>query len=276
MAELTPNGSKRPSVPRKVKLPRLDALALDQVISFSSHKYWGVTDPARFAQLMEEAKSLITPGFFLGDNLFTWGRNNSLFHDVAFRTAWESNVRNDADQAIAWRRYILACAGFHCVQLRGDFVECGVYAGTGIKTVMDYLGGSEFPKTFWGYDTFDYNPVPGHTFSGQEAGFYEQVQARFAGYAQVRLVKGLLPDAFALGMPEEIAYLHIDLNDASGELATLERLFERVVPGGIVILDDYEWAGIYRQQKAREDPWFSARDYRVFPLPTGQGVILKR
>ena len=53
MAELTQNGSKRPSVPRKVKLPRLDALALDQVISFSSHKYWGVTDPARFAQLME-------------------------------------------------------------------------------------------------------------------------------------------------------------------------------------------------------------------------------
>ena len=46
-------------------------------------------------------------------------------------------------------------------------------------------------------------------------------------------------------------------------------------PGGIVILDDYEWAG-YREQKRREDPWFEQRGYRVFPLPTGQGLVFKR
>ena len=257
-------------------LPKLADLPTERVINFSSHKYWGVSDPVRFQALMDEARSLVSPGYFLGDNLFTWGRNNSLFDDEAFRKAWESNIQNDADQAIAWRRYILACSAYHCIQLPGDFVECGVYTGTGIKTVMDYLGGTAFPKAYWGYDTFDYNPVAGHKFAGQEVGFFEKVQQRFADYPRVRLVKGFLPGSFADGCPEQVAFLHIDLNNAAGELATLEVLFDRVVPGGIIVMDDYEWAGVYRDQKRSEDPWFEARGYRVFPLPTGQGVILKR
>lgn len=257
-------------------LPRLKPLSLEQVINFSTPKSWGISDPVRFMALLEEAKKLLTSGVYFGDNLLTWGRNNSLFEDDAFRDAWGSNIQNDADQAIAWRRYILACAAFHCVQLEGDFAECGVYTGTGIKTVMDYLGGAAFPKTFWGYDTFDYNPVEGHHFAGQEAGFFDKVKARFAAYPQVRLIAGFIPDSFAQGMPEKLAYLHIDLNNAEGELAALEGLFDRVVSGGIVILDDYEWAGVYRKQKQAEDPWFEARGYRVFPLPTGQGLVLKR
>jgi predicted O-linked N-acetylglucosamine transferase (SPINDLY family) len=259
-----------------VALPQPVQVNSEQISSFSSHTYWGVSDRTRFIALMEEAKKLAEPGSFLGDNLFTWCRNNSLLDDAAFRHAWESNIQNDADQAIVWRRYILACAAYHCVNLKGDFVECGVYSGTGIKTVMDYLGGTAFPKTFWGYDTYDYHPIEELQFSGQQEGFYETVKQRFADYPQVNLIKGLLPDSFADGIPERVAYLHIDLNNAAGELATLEHLFDRVVPGGIVIMDDYEWAGAYRDQKQAEDPWFEERNYRVFPLPTGQGLILKR
>jgi len=85
-----------------------------------------------------------------------------------------------------------------------------------------------------------------------------------------------LPDSFANGIPESIAYMHIDLNNAEGVLAVLDRLFDRVVSGGIVIMDDYEWSGIYRAQKKAEDPWFAERNYRVFPLPTGQRLIIKR
>jgi hypothetical protein len=53
-------------------------------------------------------------------------------------------------------------------------------------------------------------------------------------------------------------------------------LFERVVPSGMIVLDDYEWSGTYRPQKLAEDPWFEARGYRVMPLPTGQGLVFKR
>ena len=79
----------------------------------------------------------------------------------------------------------------------------------------------------------------------------------------------------AEGSPEKIAYLHIDLNQAPAEIATLDALFERVVPGGMIILDDYEML-FYREQKFAEDNWFAQRGYKVFPLPTSQGFVIKR
>ena len=76
---------------------------------------WMVSDPDRFATLMKEAASLVEGGIYFSDNLFTWARNNSLFDDLAFREAWERNIVNDADRAIAWRRYFLATMAYHAV-----------------------------------------------------------------------------------------------------------------------------------------------------------------
>ena len=256
-------------------LPHLNEVASDKLYNFTSHQYWGVSDPARFKVLLEEAKGLVNKGHYLGDNLFTWGRNNSALEDDQFRDAWQKNIKNTADETIVWRRYVLACAAFHSLHFEGDFVECGVYLGSGIKTVIDYLGGPKFSKTFWGYDTFDYNPVPGHKFSEQQNGLYDSVKERFSEYKQVKLIQGLLPDSLKTESPEKICYLHIDLNNAEFEIAVLEALFDRVSAGGVIILDDYEWSA-YRPQKIAESKWFDHRKYRVFPLPTGQGIVLKR
>ena len=261
---------------KNTPLPELSIARPTIIYNFKAHMGWGVKDPERFNQLMEEATSLVEAGFYLGDNLFTWMRNISAIEDIAFREAWQQNVMNPADEAIMWRRYILCCAAYHCVHLEGDFVECGTLFGSGVKTVIDFFGKENFSKQFWAYDTFDTNPVEGHAFPGQEEGLFEKVQERFAGYNQVHLIKGLLPDSLIDNSPERIAYLHIDLNKADFEIAVLDQLFQRVEPGGIVILDDYEWAGVYRNQKIQEDAWFDQRQYRVFPLPTGQGLILKR
>lgn len=261
---------------KKPKLPRLDAPNENDVFDFKIHQSWGIKDPERFAQLMEEATSLVVSGYFLGDNLFTWERNNSALEDSAFRESWQSNAQHAVDHAIAWRRYILCTAACHCIHLAGDFVECGTLYGTGIKTVIDYFGKENFAKTFYGYDAFDHNPVEWVSTTPQKEGLYEEVSQRFAGYPQVRLVKGLLPASLEGNSPEKIAYLHLDLNHAEYEIAVLEVLFERIVPGGILILDDYEWSGPYRRQKILESQWFAERDYRVMPLPTGQGLVFKR
>ena len=261
---------------KATKLPTLSTPDRAHTFDFRSPVSWGISDPARFAELINEAAKLVAGGIYLGDNLFTWMRNNSALEDTAFREAWRSNTASPADGAILWRRYILCCAAYHCVQLPGDFVECGVLFGTGVKTVVDFFGRDNFAKTFWGYDTFDTHPVQGHAFDGQGPGTFEKVKARFAGYDCVKLVQGLLPASLEGNSPSRIAYLHIDLNKAEFESAVLDALFDRVEPGGLVILDDYEWSGVYRDQKIAHDAWFQARDYRVFPLPTGQGLVLKR
>ena len=259
-----------------IKDPAPGAPDLGGPANFAVPTSWGISDKKKFDALMKEMLPLLAGGYFLGDNLLTWQRNNSALTDLAFVEAWESNIQNEADGAIIWRRFIMACAAYHCSHLDGDFVECGVYLGTGIKTVVDYLGGKAFPKRFYGYDTFDYHPVYDHQFDQQKEGLFENVQKRFEGYSQVTLIKGLIPESFKQGCPQKISYLHIDLNNAESEIATLEHLFDRIVPGGIIILDDYEWSGPYSAQKIAEDKWLGQRNYRVFPLPTGQGIVLKR
>ena len=261
---------------KRPRLPRLTIADERRLRNFRSHDGSGIKNPARFKQLMDEAVGLVEPGFHLGDNLFTWMRNLSAAEDAAFLEAWQSNVATPADEAILWRRYILCCAACHCVHLPGDFVECGTLHGTGVKTVIDYFGADHFTKRFWAYDVFDTNPVEEIRDIGQGAGLFERVRQRFSGYGMVTLVPGLLPSSLEGSSPDQIAYLHIDLNKAETEIAVLDRLFDRVVPGGILILDDYEWSGVYRRQKIQEDAWFEARQYRVIPLPTGQGLIIKR
>jgi O-methyltransferase len=238
---------------------------------------WMSSDPTAVVASAKAITEVVFPGYHFGDNFLTWGKNISMLEDLPFVKSWSSNAEGPSDEAIVWRRYVLACSAFHCIQLKGDFVECGAYTGVGIKTVVDYLGGEAFPKQFWGYDLFEHDESMLHGEMPEHGpDLYRRVQQKFVNYPQVHLVKGPIPDSFAGRCPKKVAYLHIDLNEVPAEIAALDHLFHRMVPGGILILDDYEWAGEYRNQKLAEDSWFDARRYRVMPLPTGQGLVIKR
>ena len=64
------------------------------------------------------------------------------------------------------------------------------------------------------------------------------------------------------------------MNNVTAEIAALEALFDKVSPGGIIILDDYGWIGYVDQQRA-ERAWFAERGYAVLEMPTGQGLVIK-
>jgi O-methyltransferase len=268
IAQRSPSGAYLP--PRSIPDP-------NNVTNFHYPIYWGVREPERFADSVKDLTQSMSSAFHAGDNFVTWGRNNSMLADLPFVEAWNSNIESESDRAIVWRRYVLATSAFHCAQLEGDFVECGSYTGVGVKTIVDYLGGVDFAKTFWAYDVFEHDAekMVNHPMPELSAHLYDRVKAKFAAYPQVKLIKGMVPDSFEGNCPEKIAYLHIDMNQAPAEIAALDVLFDRVVSGGMVILDDYEWAA-YRAQKLAEDEWFDARGYRVMPLPTGQGLVIKR
>jgi len=262
-----------PDVPHA--LPQLPDLPLDRILNFSSPIFSGVENTVRLNQLLDEAKTLVGPGFYQGDNFFTWFRNNSPVEDQHFFTIFQENALNQFEQALLWRYYIQVCAASHCIHLNGDFVECGVSQGTEMRNVISYLGGQQFPKIFWGYDDFEVNGDD-HGGSTEAINRKNLVMQRLTGFSQIKIVAGPVIQSLEARPKEPIAYLHLSLEDARIELAALECLFDKVVPGGIIVLNAYEWAGSHREHKKLEDQWFSKRDYRVFPLPTGQGLVLKR
>ena len=153
---------------------------------------------------------------------------------------------------------------------------------------------TDFAKTgrqFHLYDSFqgfdpsqttdaDFPDLPGFlAFANKiysEDGLWEGVRDRFAPLPHFHVHQGFLPDTLDRdGYPDRIAYLHIDLNVAPVEIACLDRLFDRVVPGGIIIFDDYGWK-VYHRQKDAEDAYFAERGYQILELPTGQGLAVKR
>jgi hypothetical protein len=64
------------------------------------------------------------------------------------------------------------------------------------------------------------------------------------------------------------------MNNAASEIGALNRLFERVTPGGMIVLDDYGYLP-YRAQRDAERQWFAERGYDVIELPKGQGLVIK-
>ena len=218
---------------------------------------------------------------FHADHLITVGRNMGFLRDPHFLGAMENHATNEQESSLAWRLHTLMWAAEHCLHLPGEFVECGVYRGFSTAVLAEYLDFSKVEKTFFLYDTFDGMPKESSRLIGTgyreyaDPGLYEFVQKRFAGYPNIQLVRGLIPQSFEIACPEKIAYLHIDLNCARAELAALNTLFDRVVPGGMIILDDFGWE-TYREQHNVETAFMHERGYRILEVPTGQGLVVKR
>ena len=54
----------------------------------------------------------------------------------------------------------------------------------------------------------------------------------------------------------------------------LEYFWPKLVPGGIIILDDYGY-GNNQDQKWAHDTWAASKRIKILSLPTGQGLIIK-
>ena len=182
----------------KMNLPILTPPDGATLQNFFFPVFWGAGDRDAVTELAKAVTEQVQPGFHFADNFLTWGRNNSMFDDGPFVKAWQSNAEGDSDIAIVWRRYVLACAAYHAVHLDGDFVECGCYRGVGVKTIVDYLGGAAFPRTFWGYDLFEHAAgMEHHSMADHGPDLADVVRAKFAGYHQVNIVQGEIPAVFA-------------------------------------------------------------------------------
>jgi hypothetical protein len=64
------------------------------------------------------------------------------------------------------------------------------------------------------------------------------------------------------------------MNCVAPEIAAAEYFWDKLVPGAVVILDDYGWEAHY-EQKLAFDRFAARKGVMVLTLPTGQGLIFK-
>jgi Methyltransferase domain len=91
--------------------------------------------------------------------------------------------------------------------------------------------------------------------------------------SNVNIIEGSVPTTLPLVQTDEIAYLHLDMNSSAPELAALNSFWERLVPGAVVLPDDYGYRG-YEAQKRALDALARRLDVSIASLPTGQSLLI--
>jgi macrocin-O-methyltransferase TylF-like protien len=137
----------------------------------------------------------------------------------------------------------------------GDLLEAGVWRGGAVILMRAVLAAYEVTdRTVWVADSFRGLPPPDAAAFAQDlavdlstfdelAVSLEQVKSNFSRYGllddQVQFLEGWFKDTLPTAPVEKLAVLRLDGDYYESTIQVLEALYEKVSPGGFVILDDY-------------------------------------
>jgi len=211
-------------------------------------------------------------------------------HDISFQQAYQRGATAIGADHYRWHWRVHAglWVAFCASKLRGDFVECGVNYGFLSSAIMHYLDWNSLDKAFYLLDTFyglDERYVSeqekkagalemskAFLKSGHYVSQIETVKANFSEWRNVRIIEGAIPETLEQVETKEIAYLHLDMNCSPPEIAAAEFFWDRLVPGALVLMDDYSRDS---SQKEALDAFVQSKGLKILSVPTGQGLLIK-
>ena len=143
----------------------------------------------------------------------------------------------------------------HAIKLHGDYWECGVYNG-GTASIIHSLIPED--RNLVLFDSFEGLPPETQYDNFHKKGDfndvdYERVKDYFSNNNNVKIVKGFIPETFKNFTESKICFVHIDLDLYEGYKKTLEFVWPRLVPGGVIALDDYKTATCLGARKATDE-----------------------
>jgi hypothetical protein len=216
--------------------------------------------------------------------------NCDFISDPRFSAAYQRGVAGTPDQDYhhgPWRAHVAAWAADTAMRREGDFVECGVYLGFISALVMTYVdwNNTAGDRRFLLIDS--YEGVSKSLLTADELASgradqygkayvdtYARAKENLSHFKNTELIKGFVPDILPEAKTEKIAYLHIDMNSATPEIAALEYFWDKLVPGALILLDDYAYVG-YKPQLLAMNALGEKLGFSVASLPTGQGLIVR-
>lgn len=142
--------------------------------------------------------------------------------------------------------------------IKGDFVNCGIWKGGSAMAAALAYNKMEYQPTLWLYDTYEGMTEPGEKDiclwkkgrfigEGQVAISLDEVKRnmKIINYkGKIHYIKGDVRQTLDKIVPEKIAFLYLDTDFYDSTKKELEVLYDKVVDGGIVCVDDYgSWGG---------------------------------
>lgn len=167
-----------------------------------------------------------------------------------------------------------------------NMMEVGVYKGGSTKFISEadlMINGESRGTMIHSIDTFKghVSVVKGIDGDHEEGkGFadvdFKDVAVYLKNQPNVTLVKGDIEDvAVDLGDDMDLGFVHVDVDVYLATLFSLKYAAKRLVPGGIIVVDDYGFTTCKGAKQAVSEFLKSSKDFKMFHLLTGQCVIWK-
>jgi hypothetical protein len=171
---------------------------------------------------------------------------------------------------------------------RGAIVECGVGHGDSLL-YLSYLV-SDSDREVWGFDSFEGFPEPspedrsvrnpkkgewGHVrYEGvmemfRSSGLSEKFMKKF------HLVKGFFNKSLSAYDKQPIALLHLDVDLYQSYKDCLNALYDYVIPGGVIMFDEYEDIVAFPGAKKAIDQFFADKSDEITKDSSGKYFIIK-
>jgi hypothetical protein len=181
-------------------------------------------------------------------------------------------METEAGRAEYWRRLDAGCKQSALIylleeslKLEGDVIECGVYRGNTTRLMGRRMRDIAPSKTLFACDSFE--GFPQDRILDADLGpfrFRFKIRRKFRHASDVPqrlmqffnayrvngcVVKGFFSDTLPKLRPRKYCFMFIDCDLYESHLDCLNVLYEQLVPGGIVVFDDYaeaKWPGASR------------------------------
>jgi hypothetical protein len=233
----------------------------------------------------------------VADNNFDFFDPQHHFGDGFFFSLFEKGIEHDKTPVgDRNRRFWQMIQFFKSVRhLDGEIAEAGVLYGLSSFLLCSYE--KEINHGFTGetmhlFDSFQglsmpddqdkrndeiENKIIKNVIAGQakySGSFLSTTKETLRDFPNVHYYKGWIPDVFSGLGNRKFKFVHLDLDLYAPILASLKFFYPQVVPGGCIVVDDYEhrdWPGV----KLAVDEFAKENDCSVIRLITGNAVIFK-
>lgn len=221
-------------------------------------------DPAQLARRASLYATLFSPRL-------RWQEANG------FEALWARGRRRSLlDEARAQTLFQLAR---HAAGLSGDFAEVGVYRGGTAYLLARVARNAQ--RELHLFDTFAGMPETDTARDLHAAGDFSDtsvgaVRSFVGSGSHVFLHAGLFPATATAVAERAFSLVHVDVDIARSVEDCCEFFYERLVPGGVMVFDDYGFRSC-PGAKSAVDAFFSAKGREpVLHMATSQAIVIRR
>jgi hypothetical protein len=214
----------------------------------------------------------------------------------------ESMISTNCTRHDNFKKQIRFFSLFQCVKLSlkmnkdFNFAECGCFKGHSSYGISKILSDNEFKHEFHIFDSFegglsefeDYDKTMLNSNISMEKQFirrnnfsssYEEVKKNLENFDFIKIYESWIPDKFDEIKNLKFQFVHIDVDLYNPTYESLKFFYPRLVPGGIIVCDDYNFAD-FPGAKSAWDNYFneiseSEQPNLTYEVPLGSIFLIK-